>query len=170
MAILREVAVSEPVVARNNRPFAGFATERPRAKIWANIGYMKGERFINLPLGSPIDTMEPSNVRGQNEDWVTLQNDRNEFLADLQTIGADMKPGEERELFNVIVKLRRVNDDLVVEQSGEKLPQADRIAMFTGAKKAPVETPAGSPASMTAPSKEELQAQLEALQKALAVA
>ena len=163
MAILKEVNTAEQAttVARA-RPFSGFAAERPRAKVWANIGYMKNGRFVNLPLGSPVDTMEPASVRGQNEEWVTLQNDRNEFLADLQTIGASMAPGEERELFSVVVKLRRVNDDLVIEDAGPAVSQTDRIAMFTG-KKQPERDP------VTGSTKEELQAQLAALQAKLAL-
>jgi hypothetical protein len=141
MALLKEVNTADVATATfprgGNRPFAGFATERPRAKVWANIGYMKGDRFVNLPLGSPVDTMEPAPVRGQNEDWVTQQSDRNEFLATLQAIGNEMEPGEERELFNIVVRLRRVNDELEIKEPEGKLSQADLINLFTAAPKKP---------------------------------
>ena len=161
-------SVIPQVTVDRNRPFAGFATnggssDKPSPKLWANIGYMKNGRFINLPLGSGIDTMEPSSVRGQNKEWVQLQTEKNEFLADLKAIGAKMAPGEERELFNVVVRLRRVNDDLVLteQDTGPRLTQEERLALFTGAAKPTTEE------AQSSPSKEELQAQLEKLQAAL---
>ncbi|AZO48065.1 hypothetical protein [Mesorhizobium sp. M4B.F.Ca.ET.058.02.1.1] len=101
-------------------PFAGLTSvghanygERPKAKVWLNVGYEKNGKFINLPIGLPIDTMEAGEVRGQNEDWVKQRTAQNELLKALQAMGAAFAPGQE-ETINLTIKLRRVNEQLEV--------------------------------------------------------
>lgn len=101
-----------------NAPVAGqgrrITTDRPKAKVWLNIGYETNGKFVNLPTGSPIDTMEPAEIRGQNEDWIKFQTARNELLKALQHLGAQLQPGEEMEVPNLVIKLRRANEDMEV--------------------------------------------------------
>lgn len=119
-------------------PFGNMTSpnERPKAKLWINLGYMQNDRFVNLPIGTPVDTMEPAEVRGQNADWVKFQSARNDLLKALQELGANIEPGQEVDL-NLIVKLRRVNDELAVP-TGENEYKTDLSALFAGAKPAPV--------------------------------
>ncbi|ESX17539.1 hypothetical protein X766_16010 [Mesorhizobium sp. LSJC255A00] len=108
-------------------PFAGLTSvtnDRPKAKLWLNTGYViaGSDKFINLPVGLPIDTMEPAPVGGQNEDWLKQRQAQNEFLKSLQAAGADMAPGEERDIIRqdmgngitLVVRLRRVNEERAV--------------------------------------------------------
>lgn len=94
------------------------AADRPKATVWLNIGYPAGDKFINLPIGLPVDTMDAIEVRGQNEDWVKQTHARNAFLKDLQNYGAGLKPGEEVILnpeSMIQIRLRRTNDKLDVK-------------------------------------------------------
>lgn len=104
--------------AGQRTPFAGMTGvnqgDRPKAMIWLNLGYEINGKFVNLPIGIPVDTMEPAEARGQNVDWVKFQTSRNELLKALQGIGATLAPGEETVVPNLVIKLRRVNGELDV--------------------------------------------------------
>lgn len=115
MALVEQIA--QAAAARQGRTggTTGIARQdRPAAKTWLNVGYQVEDKFVNLPLGLAIDTMEPAQVRGQNEEWVMLQNARNELLKELQALGDSLQPGEEQEI-NLIVKIRHVNDAVSVD-------------------------------------------------------
>ncbi len=102
--------------AQQNAPTARSRTardDRPKAKVWLNIGYQAGDKFITLPVGLPIDTMEPVEVRGQNEDWIKQQNARNGLLEMLQQAGASLEAGEEKTV-NLTIQLRRTNEEVQV--------------------------------------------------------
>ncbi len=108
-----------PISAARGRQTA--AQDRPQAKLWLNVGYNvpqsyrnpeTGEmedRFVNLPVGIPVDTMESLAIRGQNADWATFQSSRNELLKALQAKGNELEPGEEVEV-TLTVRLRRSKD------------------------------------------------------------
>ena len=103
-----------------SRPGAAAAAsnDRPKAKVWLNIGYQAGDKFINLPIGLPVDTMDAVDVRGQNEDWVKQQTARNSFLKDLQAYGASLQPGQEVILnpeSMIQIRMRRVSEQLDVK-------------------------------------------------------
>ncbi len=85
----------------------------PKAKLWLNIGYEVNGKFINLPVGIPVDTMEPLPVRGQNEEWVKIQTARNGLLKALIEAGSHLQPGEEKDV-NLTIRLRRTSEEMVV--------------------------------------------------------
>lgn len=128
MAILNFNAAPQ---ASNRSPFAGLQTpsnERPKAKLWLNIGYDINGKFINLPVGLPIDTMEAADVRGQNEDWIKQRTAQNELLKALQAHGAALAPGQE-EIVTLTVKLRRVNEQMEIP-AGTNEYAADLSSLF----------------------------------------
>lgn len=105
-----------PAAANNeagNQPFRGMThpTNKPKSKLWLNVGYERGDKFVNLPLGLAIDTMDPAEIRGQNQDFINLRSAQNELLKHLQAHGMSMTPGEEITV-NLTVKLRRVNEEM----------------------------------------------------------
>lgn len=99
------------------QPFANLTNpnDKPKAKVWLNIGYEAGGKFINLPIGLPIDTMDPAEIRGQNVDWVKQRTAQNQLLKALQDLGLKMQPGEERDI-NLTLRMRRVSEELSVSQ------------------------------------------------------
>lgn len=88
--------------------------DRPSAQVWANIGYEVNGKFVNLPMGMPIDTMEEVLVRGQDEEWLQLQTARNELLKAVQEAGDNLEPGQEIVL-PLEIRIRRVNEQRVIE-------------------------------------------------------
>lgn len=99
--------------------------DRPQAKVWMNVGYdveftnEQGEletRFINLPVGIPLDTMEPLAIRGQNESFAHLRAAQNNLLSELQAAGDALEPGEEKTV-NLTIRLRKVNDAINVSDT-----------------------------------------------------
>lgn len=90
------------------------AGTKPKAKVWLNIGYEKNGKFISLPLGMPIDTMEPAKVSG-SEDWCKQQTASNDLLKAFQEYGDQLAPGAEIEIpTTIIMKLRRVKDQVEI--------------------------------------------------------
>lgn len=104
--------------ARSNTP----AADRPKAQLWLNVGMWAGEgdtaKFVSLPTGIPLDTQEPVSTRGQNADYVSFQQARNELLEALIAAGLQLNPGEDT-LVNLQVQVRRVNDDNEVVASAD---------------------------------------------------
>lgn len=117
MSIL-DFSAGERAPARGNLrlPFGGLQNQqdRPKAKVWLNIGYEAGGKFINLPVGLPIDTMEPAPVNGQNVDWVKQRTAQNALLDMLKKLGVELEPGQEQTIA-LQVRVRRVNEELAVE-------------------------------------------------------
>ena len=89
------------------------AQDRPSAKLWLNVGYDANGRFVNLPVGIPVDTMELLPIRGQNEEWAQFQSARNQLLKAIQEAGDNLEPGAEVEV-KLTVKLRKVNEEIAV--------------------------------------------------------
>ena len=90
------------------------AQDRPAAKLWLNLGYDANGRFVNLPVGIPVDTMELLPIRGQNEEWAQFQSARNQLLKAIQEAGDNLEPGAEVEV-KLTVKLRKVNEEIEVK-------------------------------------------------------
>ena len=74
----------------------------PKAQFWLNFGIMKAatkegeeDRFVSLPTGIPLDTMEPAKVSGNNRDWNKFQAARNDLLAQILDVANTLEPGGE---------------------------------------------------------------------------
>ena len=103
--------------------------DRPAAKLWLNVGYDANGRFVNLPVGIPVDTMELLPIRGQNEEWAQFQSARNQLLKAIQEAGDNLEPGAEVEV-KLVVKLRKVNEE--IEVSKEYNPFAANLSALIG--------------------------------------
>lgn len=133
------IPAAPSISERASRPFQGIRNgngvdraDRPKAKLWLNLGYDVNGKFVNLPIGTPLDTMEPTDVRGQNPDWIKLQTARNNLLKALQAYGAQLAPGQEVEIPNLVIKLRRVNDELAVAEEDNEYA-VDLVSLLSGA-------------------------------------
>ena len=115
----------------NNSRSAGrqAQADRPAAKLWLNVGYDANGRFVNLPVGIPVDTMETLPIRGQNEEWAQFQSARNDLLKAIQEAGDNLEPGAEVEV-KLVVKLRKVNEE--IEVSKEDNPFAANLSALIG--------------------------------------
>ena len=106
------------------------AQDRPAAKLWLNVGYDANGRFVNLPVGIPVDTMELLPIRGQNEEWAQFQSARNQLLKAIQQAGDNLEPGAEVEV-KLTVKLRKVNEEIEVKPEDNEFA-ADLSKLFGG--------------------------------------
>ncbi len=110
------INITKPVFASKTAATAG--TARPKAQIWMNLGYeievpatdgTMETRFINLPMGLPLDTMEEVATTSTNEVFAAMQIAKNDLLKQLLAAAADLPAGGER-IVNLQVQMRRVND------------------------------------------------------------
>jgi hypothetical protein len=110
------INITKPVFAAKTA--ATPATARPKAQIWMNLGYeiqvpatdgTMETRFINLPMGLPLDTMEEVATTSSNEVFAAMQIAKNDLLKQLLNAAADLPAGGER-IVNLQVQMRRVND------------------------------------------------------------
>lgn len=111
------INITKPVFAAK-QPAAATGTARPKAQIWMNLGYEiqvpnneggMETRFINLPMGLPLDTMEEVATTSSNEVFAAMQIAKNDLLKQLLAAAADLPAGGER-IVNLQVQMRRVND------------------------------------------------------------
>ena len=111
------INISKPVFAAKSTA-AAPANARPKAQVWMNIGYeievpstegTMETRFINLPMGLPLDTMEEVPTTSSNQVFAAMQVAKNDLLKQLLAAAAELVPGQER-IVNLQVQLRRVND------------------------------------------------------------
>ena len=121
-----EAAKTNTTAPRSGRQ---AAQDRPAAKLWLNVGYDANGRFVNLPVGIPVDTMETLPIRGQNEEWAQFQSARNDLLKAIQEAGDGLEPGAEVEV-KLVVKLRKVNEE--IEVSKEDNPFAANLSSLIG--------------------------------------
>lgn len=105
------------------RPVDANGNPLPQAKLWLNFGYLIGDRFISLPLGLPIDTMQSRELRGTSQEFLKLVSAQNDFLGSLQSMIETLNPGDEavlmeQEMPNGVkmqVRLRRTVGEVAVE-------------------------------------------------------
>ena len=127
MGILDFEAAKTTNTARSSNRVA--LQDRPAAKLWLNVGYDANGRFVNLPVGIPVDTMETLPIRGRNEEWAQFQSARNDLLKAIQEAGDGLEPGAEVEV-KLVVKLRKVNEE--IEVSKEDNPFAANLSSLIG--------------------------------------
>lgn len=92
--------------------------DRPKAQYWLNIGYqadgiIEGEdapRFISLPVGIPLDTMETLPTNSRNQVYALQQAARNDLMSQLIEHAQNLAPGAST-IVNLQIELRRVNED-----------------------------------------------------------
>ncbi len=124
--------------------------QRQDAKVWVNIGYYvsigEDTKFVNLPLGMPLDTMKPARITGQNEDWIKLQTARNGLLSEMQKLGAELKPGQTVDMNpgsqGLVIQLRRVDERVEVVSSDNEYAIDLTKLMFGGTEAQPQIHPA----------------------------
>lgn len=95
----------------------------PKAQLWMNVGYnvpvevrdsngnvTKEDRFISLPLGIPLDTMEKRPTNKGAEEFRMLCAAQNNLLEKLVEAGMKLPAGEFTEV-NLTLQIRRVKAD-----------------------------------------------------------
>lgn len=123
MAVIDFSHLNAPQNNTNNRANGAQTSDKPISQLWLHFGYQfddvseDGETktvFITTPYGLAIDTMRDTDTSGQNEDSVSKQFARNDLLKQLQDLGGELKPGEDKIIFTNkvgpmewVVKLRR---------------------------------------------------------------
>ena len=104
-------------IVLNPATSASSATvERQKAQLWLNPGIRQKGNFIGLPVGIPLDTMEPSKITGTSEfqQYLAMGNKLLERLLDRSK---DLKPGETLVIGgdndgDVCFQIRRIKDEL----------------------------------------------------------
>lgn len=122
------------------RPVDANGNPLPQAKLWLNWGYLIADRFISLPLGLPVDTMQPRELRGSSQDFLKLVTAQNDLLTSVQNMIETLAPGDEAVLMEqtmpngvvMQVRLRRVMGEVAVE--GPNDFAVDLGSLFSGAK------------------------------------
>jgi hypothetical protein len=91
---------------------AAPAAQRKPSEFWINVGLPTGISedkfsFLSLPLGIPLDTMNPVELRGSNQEFLEFRAAQNALLDKVLKAAKDLKPGEAVEL-GLMVQLRRI--------------------------------------------------------------
>jgi hypothetical protein len=94
--------------------------EAPKAQFWLNIGFVaegtakpeegKGDTFVSLPIGIPLDTMERLKTNSSNEEFAQLQAARNDLLDQIMAHAKTLEPGQDA-VFMIQAQVRRVKED-----------------------------------------------------------
>lgn len=97
------------------------AADKPKATLWLNIGYhvpvittasdgtqVQENRFVSLPVGIPVDTMQMLPETSQNQGFAAFQAARNELLKLVIAAGASLGDGEDRPIA-LELQLRRIS-------------------------------------------------------------
>lgn len=100
--------------------------DRPKTQIWLNIGYDCNGKFINLPVGIPIDTTQKMEAKGQNVEWNQQVQATNMLLEMLQKHGAKMEAGTEEVVSGLTIKIKRIAAPMEVD------PESNVFALPNG--------------------------------------
>lgn len=91
----------------------------PKAQFWLNFGYFVNEgtddeRFVSLPTGIPLDTMDKVNAKSSNQDWAQFQAARNDLLDQFINLCADLNPGDSHVIRcegGLSIQIRRISEE-----------------------------------------------------------
>mgnify|MGYP003452028376 CR=1 FL=1 len=102
-------------------------SQQSKAKIWLNIGYLvtdvpvtgaeanqTEDRFVSLPVGIPLDTMEKLPTNSRNASYAQFQAARNDLYDQLMEAAEKLAPGEDIVMGidgGLAVQIRRVQDE-----------------------------------------------------------
>lgn len=123
-------------------PKNGQREDQPKAKVWLNIGYIMQtevleegkdarieDTFISIPVGIPLDTMEPKAIVGNSENFRALTGAQNNLLEMLQKAAESLKPGDE-EIVNLQIQMRRVKEPVAAPATGDNPFIPEGITLF----------------------------------------
>jgi hypothetical protein len=95
--------------------------ERPKAQFWLNFGYLtpagvegEDDRFVSLPMGIPLDTMEKLSTKSSNADFAQFQAARNDLLDQIIEAASVLEPGQDYVIAadgGLAVQVRRVSEE-----------------------------------------------------------
>lgn len=118
--------------AKNNSTKANKA-DLPKAQFWLNFGYIQGEgteneTFVSLPMGIPLDTMDPVRVpNNPNTEFAQLQAARNNMLEQFIELASVLEPGAYhiiRTEGDLAIQIRRVATEQEAPATDESNPFA----------------------------------------------
>lgn len=125
---------------RGNVASNGAADDRPKAELWLNVGYtvqvqgtdeegkaVTEDRFVSLPTGIPVDTMEKVSTRSSNKGYAAFQSARNDLLDQIIAKAESLAPGEDA-MLNLQLQIRRVNGEQA-EISSEENPFVQKLEL-----------------------------------------
>jgi len=104
-------------------------SDKPKAKFWLNIGYVsdvKDEdgtfRFVSLPMGIPLDTMDAVKTRSSNPDYAMFQAARNDLLTQILEAAEGLAPGQDYVINaegGMAIQIRRILDEVAAPKTDE---------------------------------------------------
>lgn len=105
---------------------------KPAAQYWLNFGYFvnegtDAEKFVSLPMGMPLDTMDKVSTKSSNAEYAQFQAARNDLLEQFMGICGDLEPGDShiiRTEGDLAIQLRRVNEEAAAPATDESNPFA----------------------------------------------
>lgn len=115
------IELSRTFGARTNAKRGQANEDFVKAEYWINIGYTvevetdEGvvTRFVSLPTGIPLDTMEKLNTSSRNNSFAAFQSARNGLLDQLMEMARPLQPGEESIIAELEgglqIQVRRIN-------------------------------------------------------------
>jgi hypothetical protein len=109
----------------------------PKATAWLNVGYTVQvtlsdgtveDRFVSIPVGIPLDTMEPIKITSRNVEYAQFQAAQNDLLEQLKAHAAKAAPGDAM-IIPLEIQLRRVNGPATVPAADETNPFAAKLTL-----------------------------------------
>lgn len=108
--------MSARIVLNPTTSASSATVERAKAQLWLNPGIRQKGNFIGLPMGIPLDTMEPNKITGTSEfqQYLALGN---ALLTRLLDRSKDLNPGETLVIGgeadgDICFQIRRIKDEI----------------------------------------------------------
>ncbi len=82
------------------------------SQFWVNVGIVRGDKLLTLPMGIPLDDLNAKPVPRLNEknaDFVNLREGERQLWEQFQKAFRSLKPGESQRL-NFVVEVRRIKE------------------------------------------------------------
>lgn len=96
---------------RSSAP-AAQAEDREPSQFWLNVGVETEDEeypFLSVPMGIPLDSVQPLKVSGKNEKFKQFRAAQNDLLSQIMEIAQSLKPGEDA-VINLKAQVRRIDD------------------------------------------------------------
>jgi hypothetical protein len=102
-------------VASGGRTHDKTEPKREPARYWLNVGVVRGEKLLTLPMGIPLDKLKAKPIPNKASDFQQLRAGEADLWKAFKAEFEKLKPGESKKL-NLTCEIRMTSEAEAVEE------------------------------------------------------
>jgi len=91
------------------------ATREP-ARYWLNVGIVRGDKLLTLPMGIALDKLKAKNIPQKASDFQALRIEEGKLWGQFKEFYQELKPGESKRV-NFVCEIRMTSEAEQIEET-----------------------------------------------------